>query len=326
MRIVTLEEHVIFPDLLQQYFPGMGKTQVSPILQQFGHLLADIEDQRLTTMNEQGISTQVLSIVEGGVESSDAGSRIAFARACNEQLASRISAYPGRFAAFAHLPMIAPDAAALELEYAVKELGFKGALISGMIGGLFLDDPTFGPVLEKAQALGVPLYLHPGPPPAAVYEAYFSRLPKTAGMQLAFSGWGWHSETAIHILRLILSGTLDRYPDLQLIIGHMGEMLPMMMARCDDKFKIQTAGLNRRAISQTLRDQVYITTSGLFTLPPLMTAIATFGIERILFSVDYPFSTNAVGRQFLDSLPLDEQDRQRLAYGNADRLLSLGGI
>jgi uncharacterized protein len=166
--------------------------------------------------------------------------------------------------------------------------------------------------------------LHPGLPPKAVADAYYSGLPRHAGDALAISGWGWHSETAIHVLRLIISGTFDKYPKLKLIIGHMGEMLPMMMARCDDKFRINHAGINQRSVSQTLKEQVYITTSGVFTLPPLMIALETFGIDNVLFSVDYPFSTNEDGKRFLDNLPLSASEIQKIAYLNTERLLSGG--
>ena len=137
------------------------------------------------------------------------------------------------------------------------------------------------------------------------------------------AGWGWHAETALHVLRLIVSGTLDRYPRLHLIIGHMGEMLPMMMARCDDKFKVGTVAANGRTISQTLRDQVYVTTSGMSTWPPLQAALATFGIDRVMFSVDYPFSTMEEGQSFLGSLPLAPADVEKIAHGNAERVLKV---
>ena len=204
-----------------------------------------------------------------------------------------------------------------------RNIIFRGALISGLTGGEFLDHPRYAPLLQRAEALELPIYLHPGVPPKTVADAYYSGLPGASGTLLSLSGWGWHAETALHILRLILSGTLDRYPRLQLIIGHMGEMLPMMMARCDDKFKVGTVAANSRTISQTLRDQVYVTTSGMFTWPPLQTALATFGVDRVLFSVDYPFSPMEDGRRFLDSLPLTPADVEKIAHGNADRLLKL---
>jgi uncharacterized protein len=188
----------------------------------------------------------------------------------------------------------------------------------------FLDAPEFAPIFERTEKLGVPIYLHPGLPPKAVKDAYYDGLPKHSGMLLSIAGWGWHAETALHVLRLIVSGTFDRYPKLKFIIGHMGEMLPMMMVRCDNTFKPGQAGANNRSVIETLREQVYITTSGIFTLPPLMAAIDTFGIDNIMFSVDYPFSTNEQGKQFLDSIPLDTAQVEKIAHGNADKLLGLG--
>ncbi|WP_204376109.1 amidohydrolase family protein [Hymenobacter coccineus] len=200
--------------------------------------------------------------------------------------------------------------------------GFVGALLSGTINGLFLDDPQFAPLLARAEALGVPLYLHPGIPPQAVRDAYYSHLPHGLDQRLAMAGFGWHAETAVHVLRLVLSGTLDRYPRLQLIIGHMGETLPVMMARCDQVMPQAETQLPR-TVSQTLRDQVYLTTSGIFTSPPLEAALATFGLDRILFSIDYPFAPNAPGKAFLDGLQMPPADLEKLAHGNADRVLKL---
>jgi len=326
MRIVTLEEHVTFPELVKQIPADLlarHAVERSPAMQKFETQLADINGERLRSMDNNGISMQVLSIVGTGAELLDDLRSPPFAYQYNELLAHKVSAHPDRFAAFAHLPMTAPEAAADELERTVTEHHFKGALIKGLTQNQFLDDQTFAPIFERAEKLNVPLYLHPGPPPQSIINAYYQNLPKAAGTLLSLSGWGWHSETALHILRLILAGTFDRYPRLKMIIGHMGEMLPMMMARCDEKFKVSTVGNNQRSVSQTLRDQVYITTSGIFTLPPLMAAIETFGMDRIMFSVDYPFSTNEEGRRFLDSVMLSEGDLQKMAHGNADRLLGL---
>jgi len=316
MRIVTLEEHVSFPHIVREFIPG-GK----PFMPELAPLLEDVDGPRLAAMDEQGITFSVLSVVGPGAETLPGSNGVAMARAVNDVLAARIQPRPDRFGAFAHLPMAMPAAAADELDRTVGEYGFKGALIKGMTSDKFLDDPSFAPVLERAAVLGVPLYLHPGSPPAAVAKAYYQDLPAGAGVQLSLSGWGWHAETALHILRLIVSGTFDRYPDLRVIIGHMGEMLPMMMARCDDKFKVGAVGAQQRPISQTLRDQVYVTTSGLFTMPPLQAAIDTFGLERVLFSVDYPFSTFAEGRRFLDTL--SPWLSMSIAHANADRVLGL---
>jgi predicted TIM-barrel fold metal-dependent hydrolase len=324
MRIVTLEEHVTFPHLVDRIQDSILRSHSAESLLAvltMSEKLSDITGERLASMDASGITMQVLSVGGPGAELLSPTEGPMFAKAYNDAIAAQIAPYPERFAAFAHLPMTNPHEAAKELARTATELGFKGALVNGMTDGDFLDHPRFEPLLACAERLGLPIYLHPGPPPKAVADAYYSGLPKSAGMQLSISGWGWHSETAIHVLRLIISGTLDRYSGLRIIIGHMGEMLPMMMARCDQKFRIDDAGANRRSISQTLKDQVCITTSGIFTIPPLMAAIDTFGIDNVLFSVDYPFSSNSEGRRFLDSIPLPEAQIAKLAYDNADRLI-----
>jgi predicted TIM-barrel fold metal-dependent hydrolase len=274
-------------------------------------------------MDNNGIDIQVLSVVGSGAESLPPQEAVTFAARYNDYIAMQIAAHADRFKAFAHLPMCNPAAAAEELERAKAAHHCCGALINGLTNGKFLDHPEFRPLLAKAAQLQIPLYLHPGLPPAAVAEAYYNNLPGPTGVMLACGGWGWHSETALHVLRLIISGTLDRYPGLKIIIGHMGEMIPMMMSRLDEKFTVTSSSYHQRSISQTLRDQVYITTSGIFSLPPLITALETFGIDNVMFSVDYPFSTNEAGKQLLESIPLPTEDIAKIAGGNAERLLGL---
>ena len=230
--------------------------------------------------------------------------------------------HPGRFSAFAHLPMTNPGVSADELERAVKECGLLGALVSGQCDGKFLDDPVYEPLLARAEMLDVPLYIHPGVPPEAVQKSYYRGFSPQVSSMLATTGWGWHTETGIHVLRMVLAGSFDKFPKLEVIIGHMGEMLPTMLARCDDFIRQKDTGLPR-SVSQTILDHVYITTSGFFTVPPFLAALLTFGADRILFSVDYPFSNNAVAKNFLNALPVAPDDREKIAHGNADRLLKL---
>jgi predicted TIM-barrel fold metal-dependent hydrolase len=176
--------------------------------------------------------------------------------------------------------------------------------------------------LAAAVALDVPISIHPHLPPEAVRQAYFTELPPGAGSVLEAAGWGWHSETAIHALRLVLAGTLDRHRGLKLIVGHMGEMLPAMLARIDEVFA-RDIGHLQRPVGRTLLDQVWLTTSGIFSEPPFLAALLTFGIDRIMFSVDYPYASNAKGRAFLDRLSLAPADMAKLTCGNADALLKL---
>jgi predicted TIM-barrel fold metal-dependent hydrolase len=326
MRIVTLEEHISFPEMTQ-LIPkeALGNFGQSPQMQKIAPKLADITNQRLTSMDDTGITMQVLSVDGMGANLLSAEAGPAFATRYNTLIAQKIAAHPERFSAFAHLPMTAPLAAADELERAVKEHGFRGAMIRGLTNDQFLDHPKFAPIFERAIKLNVPVYLHPGLPPKSVAEAYYSHFSHHAGMleSIACYGWGWHCETAIHVLRLFVAGIFDRYPALKLIIGHMGEMLPMMMVRSDRAFKPGTGGANQRTLIDTFHQQLYITTSGFFTQPPLKLAIDTFGIDNIMFSVDYPFSTNEMGLAFLHSIELPDAQIEKIAHGNADKLLFL---
>jgi uncharacterized protein len=324
MRIVALEEHFNVPALVQRIAPdaivrfGFPKGFGDPLAEK----LADLGALHLGEMDEAGITVHVLSASGPGANLLQGGEGIAFARDVNDVLAKAVAAHPDRFAGFAHLPMNSPEAAAEELERSVRDLGFCGALINGVTEGRFLDDPRFEPILARAEALDAPIYLHPGLPPRAVFQAYYDGLPGSSGFRLSTSAWGWHSETAIHVMRLVLSGALDRHPKLKLIIGHMGEGLAAMMVR-SDKILTPEAPHLKRSVKQTILDQVWVTTSGLFTLPPLETLLAVFGPDRVMFSIDYPYSTNRTGRDFLDTLKLPPPDLEKFAHGNADRLLKL---
>jgi predicted TIM-barrel fold metal-dependent hydrolase len=326
MRIVTLEEHISFPEMAEQIpKDALGGFGQSEVMQRIAPKLADITGDRLKSMDDNGITMQVLSVDSSGANLLSAEAGPAFACQYNNMIAERIAGYADRFTAFAHLPMTAPAAAADELERAVKAYGFKGAMIRGLTQNQFLDHPKFAPIFERAEKLDVPIYLHPGLPPKGVADIYYSGLPNHTGMAEALGcyGWGWHSETALHVLRLLYSGIFDQYPKLKLIIGHMGEMLPMMMARSEKAFKPGNGGANQRTLTDTFHEQVHITTSGFFTQPPLKIALDTFGIDNVMFSVDYPFSTNEMGIDFLNAIELPEDQLEKVAHGNADKLLKL---
>jgi predicted TIM-barrel fold metal-dependent hydrolase len=267
----------------------------------------------------------VLSVAGPGADLVPGPPGIDLARAYNDALAEACVRHPTRYRGFAHLPMLAPEAAADELERAVKDLGFHGALVNGATDGRFLDDPAFEPILARAEKLDLPIYLHPGIPTEPVRNAYYDKLPGNFSFTLALSAWGWHADTAIHTLRLALSGALDRHPGLKIIIGHMGEALPFMLDRIDETTAATAKAHLRRSVRQAILDQVWITTSGFFTMVPFMAALMSFGVDRIMFSVDYPFASNARARAFLDALPVSPADRAKIAHGNADRLLRLPG-
>jgi predicted TIM-barrel fold metal-dependent hydrolase len=326
MRIVTLEEHISFPEMADKIpREALGGFGQSAAMQRIAPKLADITNERLKSMDATGITMQVLSVDGFGANLLSSEQSPAFAMQYNDLIAERIAGFENRFTAFAHLPMTAPIAAADELERAVKKYRFRGAMIRGLTQDKFLDQPEFAPIFERAEKLDVPIYLHPGLPPKGVADIYYSGLPDYSGMAeaLACYGWGWHSETALHVLRLLFSGIFDRYPGLKLIIGHMGEMLPMMMARSERAFKPGNGGANQRTLTDTFHQQVHITTSGFFTQPPLKVALDTFGIDNIMFSVDYPFSTNEMGIDFLNAIELSDEQLAKIAHGNADKLLKL---
>jgi uncharacterized protein len=328
MRVVALEEHFSVPALVRRIDPAAVSRRgfrprkappngVSPL-----DLLPEIGERRLQSMDEAGITVQVLSNSGPGPDLVPGPEGAAMAREMNDHLAAAIVRHPERFAGFAALPLQSPEAAPVELARCVKELGFLGALVNGTTEGRFLDHPSFDELLAAAVELDVPIYVHPHIPPEAVRHAYYADLPAGAGRVLETAGWGWHSEAAIHLLRLVLAGTLDRHPRLKLIVGHMGEMLPMMLARADEVFALDVDHLNR-PVSQTILDQVWLTTSGIFTEPPLLAALLTFGIDRIMFSVDYPYAPNANGRAFLDRVSMSRADLAKLTHRNADALLKL---
>jgi uncharacterized protein len=264
---------------------------------------------------------QVLSL-SGSMDRLDPAVATALAGDTNDRLAVALQAHPDRFAAFATLALQEPEKAALEFERCVRQLGFKGALINGTSNGLFLDHRRFTPLFETAQALDVPIYLHPAPPPEEVRKAYYGGLPGNLGFVLSTAGWGWHAETGMHCLRLIVSGLFDRFPKLKIIIGHLGEALPYYIARAD-AFLTHTAMHLKRRVSEYFHEHFYITTSGCFSLPPFLCALQVVGAERILFSVDYPYDSNTKGRAFLDALPVSAEDLAKISHGNAERLLKL---
>jgi uncharacterized protein len=273
-------------------------------------------------MDRAGISVQVLSSARPGPELLPPDEAIAFSRAYNDGLAATVREHPDRYAGFATLPLRAPEAAADEFERSVVELGFVGTMVNGTTDGKFLDAPQFDVVLARAAALDVPIYVHPNLPVPEVFAAHYAGLPGTTGFTASMAGWGWHSETAVHVLRLVLAGALDRHPTLKIVVGHMGEGLPLMLERFDDKLSPETGYLSR-SVSQTILDQVWITTSGIFSLPAFLATMLTFGIEKIMFSVDYPYADNDRATRFLAALPLSPADRLAVAGGDADALLKL---
>ena len=320
IRTITLEEHFATPAFIEAYAPYYGERAQGDLLVA---RLCDLGDRRIAEMDAAGIDVQVLTLVAPGVEPLDAAEAVEMARDMNDILAEAVQRHPDRFAGFATLATATPDKAADELERMVREHGFKGGLINGHTQGRYMDEEFFWPILKRAEALEVPLYIHPTSPPQPVVDSYYrGNFSAKVSARLATAGFGWHIETAIHVIRLILSGAFDRYPRLQIIIGHLGEALPFMLPRFDQILFTELTKLPR-PVSAYLRENLYYTVSGFNFLPPFLDLLLEVGVERIMFSADYPFQSMSQARHFLDQLPVSPADKERIAHGNAEVLMEM---
>jgi len=306
-QVITLEEHFTSPKL--RALRGVPDSPVQRRLDDLGEL-------RIREMDEAGIDLQVISENNPATHNLDADSAVTLARASNDRLHEAVRAHPGRFAGFATLPTPNPKAAADELERAVTKLGFKGGMIMGTTHGRFMDDKQFRPIFERAAALDVPLYIHPSPPLPAVQESYFKEYP-----YLAVAPLGFGLETLTHTVRLIVSGLFDALPTLKIIVGHLGETAPFTLWRTNDILAERRP--MPRSFADYYREHFWLTTSGAFSDAALTCSIAEMGIERILFSIDWPFMRNTAGRKWIDAAPVGAQDRALILGGNARKLLKL---
>ncbi|MGA2677097.1 MAG: amidohydrolase family protein [Methanobacterium sp.] len=331
MRTIALEETYATPafmENIEKNFKTQAKTDGNPqsppaFLTQIAGKLINVGESRIKEMNQAGIDVQVLSLFSPGVEQLEASIAVKIAEETNDYIADKIQQYPTRFAGFATLPTPVPETAADELERVVKDYDFKGGIINGHSKGRYLDDEFFWPILERAEALKVPIYLHPTLPPQAVIEAsYTGNFTSEVATILARNAWGWHIETAIHILRIILSGAFDQYPKLQFIIGHMGEGLPFMLQRIDRSLPKEVIKLEK-SVAEYLRENINYTFSGLNYTQTFLDLFLEVGADRIMFSTDYPFVPMEETRTFLDQLPVSTADKEKIAHGNAEKLLHL---
>lgn len=317
MSLIALEEHFAWDPASSGNPVATWLESNDPVAHQ---RLYDRGPMRLEQMDAAGIDFQIMSLFDPGVqEEADGTLAVDLARRANDELAETVRARPGRFGGFATLATQEPEAAAIELERAVSDLGLVGALINGHCRGRYLDDPAYEPLFERAEALDAPIYLHPTTPHPAVMEAWFKPYVDD-GLHLA--SWGFAAEAGTHVLRLIYSGLFDRYPRLRMIIGHLGEMLPFAAYRIDRYYGLGgTAGRRlQRLPSAYLLDNFYVTTSGNFCPPAFACTLAVMGADRVMFSVDYPMDDNRDGAAFLSSVPMDDGDRRKVASENAIRL------
>ncbi|PYH45459.1 amidohydrolase family protein [Aspergillus saccharolyticus JOP 1030-1] len=303
--LITLEEH--YSSRRVSEASPEAKAHYGVLPQHIRSKLEALDDERIQDLDNGNVSVQVKSHGPGDIDAS-------LCTAVNDDLAAAVSRHPTRLAGFAMLPMSEPLAAATELERCVKELGFVGALIENHTSGKYYDDERFWPVFKKAQELEVPPYIHPT----------FASDSMMIALALSAYGWAWHTETGLHILRLYASGVFDRYPKLRIVVDQMGEMLPFQLERV---FTVSERWGQERSFRDVWRNNICITTSGMFSLTLLACLLKATSIEHVLYSVDYPFSANEKGlaffREIQESGLIAGKDLELFAYRNAENLLGV---
>ncbi len=324
MRTITLEEHYVSPAFAAGPWKSIGALVCPPILKDPWKMWATLQDVgpgRLAAMDEADIDVQILSHFPG-IEQLEAKEQVPMARDTNDFLLETMAKYPARYGGFASLCTAAPDQAAKELER-MMQAGCKGAIINGHSRARYLDDKFFWPILEAAQHLNAPIYLHPTAPPQAVIDVYYAGFsPELVGF-FSTGGWGWHIETGVHVSRMILGGVFDQFPKLQIIVGHMGEALPFMMPRMESIMRQDITKL-KQPVSAYLRQNLHYTFSAFNFTQNFFDLMTQMGVEdRIMFSTDHPFGSMMEARTFLDALPISPADRELIAHGNAERLFKM---
>jgi uncharacterized protein len=351
MKIIAFEEHYGLPAIHEA-----NKKMNDPVLLAYGEMIKagrlvddpktgfpagiyDIGEGRIALMDDAGIDVQILSQTVPGTENLEPSIAKELSRQANDAVAAAISKHPNRFLGFAALPMRDPAAAARELERTVRDLGFVGALINGHVNGRYLDDKFFWPVFECAEALGVPIFLHPQIPPKPVVDAYYGGFAPEISAFLSIAGLGWHIDTGIHSIRLILGGVFDRFPALQIIVGHHFEALSWMAWRVDYGFLPKKNGGLKRTVKEYLRENFYggilcgefadqaagaVDKSWNLSYEAYLGMANTIGIDRVLFTTDHPYGSMKAARPFFDQMPVNANDKEKIAHLNAERLLGLG--
>ncbi|KAK3710473.1 hypothetical protein LTR37_010316 [Vermiconidia calcicola] len=316
--LITLEEHF--------FSTAAMDTLDDKMVEQFKHIpglkdkLTDADELRLEEMEKGKVSFQVIShaCIAGAPSPS-------VCREGNDELAGHIQKHPDRFAGFAVLPMSDAEKSAKELERSIKQLGFVGAMVDNHVHGKYYDGSEYDVFWKMAQDLDVPIYLHPTWPSDNMNPQYTGNFSDGASRSMGASGWGWHTETGLHILRLFAAGVFDKFPNLKMIIGHMGEMLPFQLQRiCNLSVRW---GDHKRKLRQVWDENIWITTSGVWSLDPLRCILGNTKVDRILFSVDYPFEKNENGLKWIEELEhsglVTEEQLEMIAYKNSEKLLNV---
>ncbi|KEF58348.1 uncharacterized protein A1O9_06274 [Exophiala aquamarina CBS 119918] len=316
--LISLEDHFI-SDAMKARSQNLDEFAFHLWPENLNEKLSSLRDLRISDMDKGEIIVQVVS----SVPSSEP---LDICKETNDQLAEAVEQSYGRLRGFASVPMDSPKEAAGELERCIRELGFLGALIPNNAHGKYYDTGEYEEFWGRAEALGVPVYLHPTPPPEATKATYRGNYLDEVATILSVGGWGWHADTAIHIVKLYASGLFDSFPKLKVIIGHAGEMLPYMITRINSRLT-KGWGSRKRDLKTVWAENLWITVSGFWDLGPFSCMLRTVAIDRILFSVDYPFERNESGRDFMatvrESGLVTEEQWRMIASGNAERLLGI---
>lgn len=317
MGKIALEEHTLIaePAHIERWL-SLAPMIPGPIVDRLVPQLADTGARRLEEMERGDVDLAVLSNVASVQGVLDAATAATLARESNDHLAEVVRARPDKFAAFATVPLQDPAAGADELERAVVELGLVGAMVFGHTNGCYLDDRRFDPFWERAQDLGVPVYLHASDAPELP--------PSMSGRpELIGPTWSWTAETATHALRIVFGGVLQRFADLTLVLGHLGETLPYFLWRLDQRARAWSADPTAALPSEQIKRNIMLTTSGTFSDEPLLCALSAVGEDNIMFSVDDPFESMHEASRWFDDCPLGEVARAKIAHENARTLLDL---
>ena len=313
--VIAIEEHYWDAELTAAWD---GADRFAPPDMQ--KRLSDFDEMRLKEMDEAGIDVQVVSHGAPATQRLGADVAVELSKRVNDRLAATVARYPKRLAAFGVLPTAEANAAADELSRTVEKLGFKGAMLHGMAHGLFLDDKRFWPIFARAEALDVPIYLHPATPHPAVMDIYYKDYAKDFPMVIR-AAWGFTVETATLAVRLVLSGVFEQHPKLKIVLGHFGETLPFFIWRIDQALK--RPGQKPMSFRDLFCGHFYVTTSGNFSDPTLICTMAEMGADRILFAIDWPFVANRPGVEWFDRAPISDADKVKILSGNAQKLLRM---